>query len=59
MPTSILFQPDGSFHLSDDSVSDAGLTLVVQDASSDLVYYSIIEVFPGGLIRKIDEMPAP
>jgi hypothetical protein len=35
------------------------MTLVVQDASSTQVWYSIIEMFPGGLIRKFDEIPAP
>ena len=59
LPSAILFQPDGSFHIADDTEIDAGMTLVVRDASSDQVYFSIIEIFPGGLIRKIDEMPAP
>ena len=31
----------------------------VRDASSAQIYYSIIEMFPGGLIRKFDEIPAP
>jgi hypothetical protein len=59
LPKSILFQPDGSFALEDDPLPDAGMTLVIQDASSDQIYYSIIEMFPGGLIRKFDEIPAP
>jgi prepilin-type N-terminal cleavage/methylation domain-containing protein len=59
LPKSILFQPDGSFALEDDPLPDTGMTLVVQDASSAQIYYSIIEMFPGGLIRKFDEIPAP
>ena len=59
LPKSILFQPDGSFALEDDPAPDTGMTLVVQDSSSAQIYYSIIEMFPGGLIRKFDEIPAP
>ena len=59
LPTSILFQPDGGFLLADNTQSNAGMTLVVQDSSSDQIWYSIIEVFPGGLVRKFDEIPAP
>jgi prepilin-type N-terminal cleavage/methylation domain-containing protein len=59
LPKSILFQPDGSFALEDEPLPDTGMTLVVQDASSNQVWYSIIEMFPGGLIRKFDEIPAP
>lgn len=59
LPKSILFQPDGSFALQNDPLPDTGMTLVIQDASSAQVYYSIIEMFPGGLIRKFDEIPAP
>jgi prepilin-type N-terminal cleavage/methylation domain-containing protein len=56
---SIIFQPDGSFTLPDDPWPDAGMTLVVVDQSSTVPMYSIIEMFPGGLIRKFDEVPAP
>jgi hypothetical protein len=59
LPKSILFQPDGTFALQNEPLPDAGMTLVVQDASSSQVWYSIIEMFPGGLIRKFDEIPAP
>jgi prepilin-type N-terminal cleavage/methylation domain-containing protein len=59
LPKSILFQPDGSFALENEPLPDTGMTLVIQDASSDQVWYSIIEMFPGGLIRKFDEIPAP
>ena len=52
------FGPDGGFVLLDDPLEDAGVTLVVRDASSEQVYYSFIEVFPGGLIRKFDGVPA-
>jgi hypothetical protein len=57
LPKSIIFQPDGSFALEDQAQPDAGMTLVIKDASSAQVYYSIIEMFPGGLIRKFDEIP--
>jgi len=57
LPRAILFQPDGSFTLNDDPEPDAGMTLVVRDSSSAQIYYSIIEMFPGGLIRKYDEIP--
>lgn len=57
LPKSIIFQPDGSFALEDEPQPDAGMTLVIRDASSAQVYYSIIEMFPGGLIRKFDEIP--
>lgn len=57
LPKSIIFQPDGSFALEDEPQPDAGMTLVIKDASSAQVYYSIIEMFPGGLIRKFDEIP--
>jgi prepilin-type N-terminal cleavage/methylation domain-containing protein len=56
---SIIFQPDGSFTLPDNPWPDAGMTLVVVDQSSSMPTYSIIEMFPGGLIRKFDEVPAP
>ena len=59
LPKSIIFQPDGSFALEDEAQPDAGMTLVIKDASSAQVYYSIIEMFPGGLIRKFDEIPEP
>lgn len=59
LPAVIMFQPDGSFALPNDPRPDTGMTLVVQDNSSSQIYYSIIEMFPGGLIRKYDEMPAP
>lgn len=59
LPKSILFQPDGSFALENEPLPDTGMTLVVQDSSSAQVWYSIIEMFPGGLIRKFDEIPAP
>ncbi len=59
LPKSIIFQPDGSFALENEPQPDAGMTLVIKDASSQQVYYSIIEMFPGGLIRKFDEMPEP
>jgi prepilin-type N-terminal cleavage/methylation domain-containing protein len=59
LPRAILFQPDGSFSLPNDPRPDAGMTLVIRDTSSAQVYYSIIEMFPGGLIRKFDEIPAP
>ena len=59
LPKSILFQPDGGFRLADNPQPDAGMTMVIQDASSQQVWYSIIEMFPGGLIRKIDEIPPP
>ncbi|MFV8752583.1 pilus assembly FimT family protein [Nannocystaceae bacterium ST9] len=58
-PQSIIFEPDGSFTLPNDPWPDAGMTLVVADQSSAAVTYSIIEMFPGGLIRKFDEVPAP
>jgi prepilin-type N-terminal cleavage/methylation domain-containing protein len=57
LPKSILFQPDGSFALQDEPQPDAGMTMVIKDASSSQIYYSIIEMFPGGLIRKFDEIP--
>jgi len=57
LPKSIIFQPDGSFALEDEPQPDAGMTLVIRDASSTQIYYSIIEMFPGGLIRKFDEIP--
>jgi hypothetical protein len=57
LPKSIIFQPDGSFVLEDEPLPDAGMTLVIKDASSTQIYYSIIEMFPGGLIRKFDEIP--
>ena len=56
---SIIFGPDGSFTLPNDPWPDAGMTLVVVDQSSDAPTYSIIEMFPGGLIRKFDEVPPP
>lgn len=59
LPKSIIFQPDGSFALEDEAQPDAGMTLVIKDASSDQNWYSIIEMFPGGLIRKFDEIPEP
>lgn len=59
LPKAILFQPDGSFALPNDPRPDAGMTLVIRDTSSAQVYDSIIEMFPGGLIRKFDEIPAP
>jgi type II secretory pathway pseudopilin PulG len=59
LPKSIIFQPDGSFALQDQPQPDSGMTLVIKDASSAQVYYSIIEMFPGGLIRKFDEIPEP
>jgi prepilin-type N-terminal cleavage/methylation domain-containing protein len=57
LPKSIIFQPDGSFALEDEPQPDAGMTMVIKDESSAQVYYSIIEMFPGGLIRKFDEIP--
>ena len=57
LPRAILFQPDGSFTLDDDPEPDAGMTLVIRDSSSAQTYYTIIEMFPGGLIRKFDEIP--
>src|SRR5690606_14848016 len=57
LPKSIIFQPDGSFALEDEPQPDAGMTMVVRDASSAQIYYSIIEMYPGGLIRKFDEIP--
>jgi prepilin-type N-terminal cleavage/methylation domain-containing protein len=57
LPKSILFQPDGSFALQNEPQPDAGMTMVIKDFSSAQVYYSIIEMFPGGLIRKFDEIP--
>lgn len=57
LPRAILFQPDGSFTLDNDPLPDAGMTVVIRDSSSAQVYYSIIEMFPGGLIRKYDEIP--
>jgi hypothetical protein len=54
-----VFTPDGSFVLANEAQPDAGMTLVVRDASSAQIYYSIIEMFPGGLIRKFDEIPEP
>jgi prepilin-type N-terminal cleavage/methylation domain-containing protein len=59
LPKSIIFQPDGSFALQNEPQPDAGMTLVIKDASSQQIYYSIIEMFPGGLIRKFDEIPEP
>jgi type II secretory pathway pseudopilin PulG len=59
LPKSIVFTPDGSFVLANEAQPDAGMTLVVRDASSAQIYYSIIEMFPGGLIRKFDEIPEP
>lgn len=58
-PQSIVFQPDGSFELVDDPYPGAGMTLVIQDASNSATTYSIIEMFPGGLIRKFDDIPEP
>ncbi len=55
----IIFQPDGSFSLVDDPSPDAGMTMVIRDGSSASIQYSIIEMFPGGLIRKFDEISAP
>lgn len=57
LPRAILFQPDGGFILDNDPQPDAGMTMVIRDNSSAQVYYSIIEMFPGGLIRKFDEIP--
>ena len=57
LPRAILFQPDGGFTLDNDPQPDAGMTMVIRDSSSETVYYSIIEMFPGGLIRKFDEIP--
>ena len=57
LPRAIIFEPDGGFVLDDDPEPDAGMTLVIRDSSSDQIYYSIIEMFPGGLIRKFDEIP--
>lgn len=59
LPKSIIFQPDGGFVLQNEPQPDTGMTLVIQDASSTAPYYSIIEMFPGGLIRKFDEIPEP
>ena len=59
LPAVIMFQPDGSYALPGDPRPGTGMTLVIQDSSSAQIYYSIIEMFPGGLIRKYDEMPAP
>ena len=59
LPKSIIFQPDGSFVLQNEPQPDTGMTLVIKDASSTQIYYSIIEMFPGGLIRKFDEIPEP
>ena len=59
LPKAIIFGPDGGFTLADDPLPDAGMTMVIRDTSSAQVYYSIIEMFPGGLIRKFDEIPAP
>lgn len=53
----IVFEPDGSFTLPNDPLQDAGVTLVIKDQSSSANEYSIIEVFPGGLIRKFDNIP--
>ena len=58
-PQSLIFLPDGSFVDPNAPLEDAGVTLVIKDQSSDAVQYSIIEMFPGGLIRKFDEMPPP
>lgn len=58
-PQNIIFQPDGTFTLPDDPWPDAGMTLVIVDKSSAAPIYSIIEMFPGGMIRKFDEIPAP
>ena len=57
LPRRILFRPDGSFLVPEEPDTDAGFTLVVKDESSAQNYYSIIEMFPGGLIRKFDEIP--
>ena len=56
---SIIFEPDGTFTLPNDPWPDAGMTLVVVDQSSNAKTYSIIEMFPGGLVRKFDEIPEP
>ena len=61
MPTDCLggteqltFEPDGSFTLPNSPFPDAGMTLVVADLESD--NYSLIEVWPGGMVRKFDEV---
>ncbi|NVB40537.1 prepilin-type N-terminal cleavage/methylation domain-containing protein [Pseudenhygromyxa sp. WMMC2535] len=56
---SLTFMPDGSFVDPDNPLDDAGMTMVIMNASSASANYSIIEMFPGGLIRKFDEIPAP
>lgn len=58
-PQSIVFQPDGSFIDPTNPFDDAGITLVIRDTDSDAVEYSIIEIFPGGLIRKFDGQTPP
>ncbi|MFV8756612.1 pilus assembly FimT family protein [Nannocystaceae bacterium ST9] len=58
-PQNIVFEPDGGFTLPNDPLPDAGMTLVVVDRSSTAVTYSIIEMFPGGVVRKFDEVPPP
>ncbi len=56
----IVFEPDGRFSLPNEPFPDAGMTLVIADLSTPTApEYSIIEMFPGGLIRKFDEIPAP
>jgi hypothetical protein len=59
LPKSIVFLPDGSFALEGDPQPDAGMTLVIKDFRTQQVYYSIVEMFPGGLIRKFDGIPEP
>jgi prepilin-type N-terminal cleavage/methylation domain-containing protein len=53
----IIFQPDGTFTLPNDPWPDAGMTMVVADLGSSVPEYSIIEMFPGGLVRKFDNIP--
>ena len=57
----LIFRPDGSLFVAEKGAAPpnswtegAGATVVIADESNALVEVSLIEIFPGGLIRKID-----
>lgn len=60
VPQRLRFEPDGTFTDPGNSFSDvpnAGVTLWIGDRSNPgQVEYSIVQVFPGGLIRTISEL---
>jgi hypothetical protein len=58
-PELLRFYPEGTVEWVGQDLAGSGVTLTIADRRSTEIRFAFVEVFPGGMIRRFDEVRAP